>query len=200
LDRARSKGINSDIEGDPEYVGFHREDVDKYGYYFLFLRNFPRYAAEIWDSERADDMHLMPLKEKRKREKELAAEAEAEEESEVEETHPGTPGSAVNDSTVVQWNNIKRYTFDMRNIGQLMRINVKRSVKQVAKTSQKPKKCDPSEWDALPWDGVEKNLEDVPIHPCISRLWRALFSRENKTPLQKLMVALNSQSTSDSRS
>jgi hypothetical protein len=49
-------------------------------------------------------------------------------------------------------------------------------------------------------DGVEKNLEDVPIHPCISRLWRALFSRENKTPLQKLMVAVNSQSTSDSRS
>jgi hypothetical protein len=53
-----------------------------YGYYFLFLRNLPRYAAEIWDSERADHIHLMPLKEKRKREKELAAEAE--EESEVE--------------------------------------------------------------------------------------------------------------------
>jgi hypothetical protein len=88
----------------------------------------------------------------------------------------------------------------MRDLGQLMRINVKLSVKQVAKTSQKPNKCDPSEWDALPWDGVKKNLEYVPIHPCISRLWRALFSRENKTPLQKLMVAVNSQSTSDSRS
>jgi hypothetical protein len=162
------------------------------------LRNLPRYAAEIWDSERADYMHLMPLKEKRKREKELAAEAE--EESEVEETHPGTPGSAVNDSTVVQWKNIKRYIFDMRDIGQLMRINVKLSVKQVANTSPKPNKCDPMEWDTLPWDGVENNLEDVPIHPCISRLWRALFSRENKTPLQKLMVAVNNQSTSDSRS
>jgi hypothetical protein len=123
LDRARSKGINPDIEGDPEYFGFHQEDVDRYGYYFLFLRNLPRYAAEIWDSDRADYIHLMPLKEKRKREKELAAEAE--EESEVEETHPGTPGSSVHDSTVVQWKNIKRYTFDMRDIGQLMRINVK---------------------------------------------------------------------------
>jgi hypothetical protein len=128
-------------------------------------------------------MHLMPLKEKRKREKELAAEAE--EESDVEETHPGTPGSAFNDSTVVEWKNIKRYKFDMRGLGQLMRINVKLSVKQVATTSQKPNKCDPSEWDVLLWDGVEKNLEDVPIHPCISRLWKALFSRENKTPLQK---------------
>jgi hypothetical protein len=47
---------------------------------------------------------------------------------------------------------------------------------------------------------VEKNLEDVPIHPCISRLWRALFSRETKTPLQKLLVAVNNQSMSDSRS
>jgi hypothetical protein len=122
LDHARSKGINPDIEGDPEYFAFHQEDVDRYGYYFLFLRNLPRYAAEIWDSERADYIHLMPLKEKRKREKESAAEVE--EESEVEETHPGTPGSAVNDSTVVQWKNIKRYTFDMRDLGELMRINV----------------------------------------------------------------------------
>jgi hypothetical protein len=82
--------------------------------------------------------------------------AEAEEESDVEETHPGTPGSAVNDSTVVEWKNSKRYSFDIRDLGQFMRINVKPSVKQVAKTSQKPNKCDPSEWDALPWDGVKK--------------------------------------------
>jgi hypothetical protein len=31
-------------------------------------------------------------------------------------------------------------------------------------------------------------------------MWRALFSRETKTPLQKLMVAVNSQSTLDSMS
>jgi hypothetical protein len=76
LDRARSKGINPDLEGNPEYFGFHREDVDRYGYYFLFLKNLPSYAAEIWDSERSDYMHLMFLKEKSKREKELAAESE----------------------------------------------------------------------------------------------------------------------------
>jgi hypothetical protein len=88
----------------------------------------------------------------------------------------------------------------MRDLGQVMRINVKLSVKNVAKTSPNPNKCDPTEWDTLPWDGVEKNLEDVPIHPCISRLWRFLFTRETKTLLQKLMVAVNSQSMSDSRS
>jgi hypothetical protein len=107
LERAQSKGINPYIEGDPEYFGFHQEDVDRYEYYFLFLRNLPRYAAEIWDSEKADYIQLMPLKEKRKREKELAAEADKE--SDIEVTHPGTPESADHDSTVVQWKNIKKY-------------------------------------------------------------------------------------------
>jgi hypothetical protein len=88
----------------------------------------------------------------------------------------------------------------MRDLGKLMRINIKLSVKQVANTSPKPNKCDPLEWDALAWEGVEKNLNDIPIHPCVSRVWRALFSRENKTPLQKLMVAVNRQSTLDSMS
>jgi hypothetical protein len=62
LERQRSKGINPYIEGDPEYFGFHQEDVDRYGYYFLFLRNLPRYAAEVWDSEKAHYIYLMPLK------------------------------------------------------------------------------------------------------------------------------------------
>jgi hypothetical protein len=99
LDRARSKGLNPYIEGDPEYFGFHQEDVERYGYYFLFLRDLPCYATEIWDSDKADYIRLVPLKEKRKREKELAADAD--EESDVEETHPGTPESAVHDSTAV---------------------------------------------------------------------------------------------------
>jgi hypothetical protein len=95
---------------------------------------------------------------------------------------------------------VKKYTFDMRYLGQFMRINLKLSVKQVAKTIPKPNKCDQSVWDALAWEGLEKNLHDIPIHLCVSRMWRALFSRETKTPLQKLMVAVNSQSTLDSMS
>jgi hypothetical protein len=67
LDRARSKVIHPDIERDPEYFGFQQEDVDRYGYYFFFLRNLSRYSAEIWHSDRADYIHVMPSKEKRKR-------------------------------------------------------------------------------------------------------------------------------------
>jgi hypothetical protein len=88
----------------------------------------------------------------------------------------------------------------MRDLGQLMRITLKLSVKQVAKTSPMRNKCDPSVWDALAWEVLEKNLHDIPIHPCVSRMWRDFFPWEIKTPLQKLMVAVNSQSTLDSMS
>jgi hypothetical protein len=40
LELARYKGISPDIEGNPGHFGFHQEDIDRYGYYFLFLRNF----------------------------------------------------------------------------------------------------------------------------------------------------------------
>jgi hypothetical protein len=64
LERARSKGINTDVEGDPGYFGLHQVGVDSYGYYLLFLRNLPRYAEKIWDLDNADYLHLMPIKEK----------------------------------------------------------------------------------------------------------------------------------------
>jgi hypothetical protein len=123
--------------------------------------------------------------------------AEADKESGDEETPPGTPGPAGNESIKDEWKYVKNYTFDMRHLGQLTRINLKLSVKQLAKNIPKPNKCDPSVWAVLAWEGVEKNLHDIPIHPCVSRMWRALFSRETKTPLQKLMVAVNIQSTLD---
>jgi hypothetical protein len=125
-------------------------------------------------------MHFMPIKEKCKKERELAAEAN--EESEDEEIPPGTPGP----------DDVKKYTFDMRDLGQLMRIKLKLLVKHVAKTRPKSSKCGPSVWDALAWEGLENHLHGIPIHPCVSRMWRALFSWETNTPLQKLMVAVHS--------
>jgi hypothetical protein len=119
-----------------------------YGYYFLFLRNLPHYAEKILVLENADYMHLMPVKEKRKRERELAKEDK--EEGEDEDNPPGAPGTAGNEHVQYQWKDVKKYTFDMRDLGQLMRINLKLSVKHITKTSPKPNKCKPAEWDALP--------------------------------------------------
>jgi hypothetical protein len=62
LEHSRSKDINPDIEGDPGYFGFHQEDVDRYGYYFLFLKNLPCCAEKIWNLDIADYLHLMPFK------------------------------------------------------------------------------------------------------------------------------------------
>jgi hypothetical protein len=73
LECARSKGINPDIEGDPGYFGFHQDGVDRYGYYFLFLRNLPRYAEKMWVLDNAKYMHLMPIKEKHKTVSEVVA-------------------------------------------------------------------------------------------------------------------------------
>jgi hypothetical protein len=54
---------NTDIEKENK----EKEDVDRYGYYFLFLRNLPRYTEKIWDLYIADYLQLMPIKEKRKK-------------------------------------------------------------------------------------------------------------------------------------
>jgi hypothetical protein len=81
---------------------------------------------------------------------------------------------------------------------QLMRINLKLSLEHGIKMIPKPNKCEPAVWDALPREGQEKKLHDLPIHLCVSHMWKALFSLENKTPVQKLIVAVNSQSSSDS--
>jgi hypothetical protein len=155
LEHARSKGINPDIEGDLKYYGFHQDDVDRYGYYFLFLRNFPQYANKIWVSKNAEYMHLKPIKEKRKKDRDLAAEAE--EEIEDEENLPGAPRTAGNEQVKGQWKDINKYTFDMPDLGQLMRINLKLSVKHVTKTIPNLNKCEPTECDALPWEGMEKH-------------------------------------------
>jgi hypothetical protein len=69
LDCANAKGIHPIIEGDPEYFGFSDEDMDMYGYYFLFVINLPAYTKNIWVLENADYLELMPVKERQRQEK-----------------------------------------------------------------------------------------------------------------------------------
>jgi hypothetical protein len=114
------------------------------------LRNLSHYDENIWVCENAEYMHLRPIKEKRKNERELAAEAE--EEGEDKENHPGTAGTAENEHVQYQWKDVKKYKFDMRDLGQLMRINLKLSVKHVIKTSPKPNKCEPTVTSVSWWE------------------------------------------------
>jgi hypothetical protein len=45
--------------------------------------------------------------------------------------------------------------------------------------------------DAPPWENADKRMEDLPINPSIAQMWRCLFNNDEKTPLQKSMVTVN---------
>jgi hypothetical protein len=66
--------------------------------------------------------------------------AAADEESEDE----GTPGPAGNKNIHDEWKDVKKYIFDMRDLGHLMSINLELSIKHIPNASLKPNKCDPS--------------------------------------------------------
>jgi hypothetical protein len=76
-------------------------------------------------------------------------------------------------------------------LAPLMMVTLKITVKKFYNTAPMLAKCDPSIWDALPWDGIEKQMQDLPIHPNLSRMWMELFDRVDHIPLQKLMVEVN---------
>jgi hypothetical protein len=87
----------------------------------------------------------------------------------------------------------------MRDLVPLMKVNMKITVKKVDRKGSRPNKTIHSYWDSLPCDGVEKKSQDLPVHPCVLRMWKELFDRDNHTPLHKLMVAVNRGSSSLAR-
>ena len=103
-------------------------------------------------------------------------------------TAENVPGE---ENTKENWKDVKKYRVDMQKLVQLMKVNGKLSVKKAQMGAPKVNKCDHVEWDALPWDGPEQTLDDLPIHPPVLDMWKALFSRNSKTPLQKLMITVN---------
>jgi hypothetical protein len=54
LKKAVTGGINPKLNVDPRSIGFDPEDVDKYGYYALFVTNLPFYMQHIWQPETAE--------------------------------------------------------------------------------------------------------------------------------------------------
>jgi hypothetical protein len=79
----------------------------------------------------------------------------------------------------------------MKKLAQLIKVNLKITVKKVHKKAPKLAKCDPLEWDALPWDGTETKLQDLTLHPNMSHMLIELFDSVDHIPLQKLMVEVD---------
>jgi hypothetical protein len=102
----------------------------------------------------------MSSKERWKRERGFEAEEEEEEEDEddIEDDYSDTGDLTEEQHVEDPWKGGKKYTFHMRDLGQLMKINLKLSVKKVSKKSPKPNACDHVVWDALPRDGQEKGV------------------------------------------
>jgi hypothetical protein len=88
------------------------------------------------------------------------------------------------------WKNVKKYMIDMQQVVPLMKVHLKLTFKKVHNGSM-PNKAPPDHWDLLPWEGGEKKIQELPVHPCVYSMWHALFDGENPTPLQKVMVAVN---------
>jgi hypothetical protein len=59
LKKAVTSGINPKLNVDPRSIGFDPEDVDRYGYYALFVTNLPFYMQQIWGPETADFYELL---------------------------------------------------------------------------------------------------------------------------------------------
>ena len=184
LDRANRVGINPAVVGKPEYYGFDSEDVQKYGYYFLFVMNLPAYAESIWTTDNADYLNLMNAKERRAFIKQHAGEEEKDSSDEEEDEND-------------PWKNVKKFKLDMRFLNQLMKVTNKVTIKKTAKKTKAFSKCSWAEWDAIPWDpnAHETVLDDLPLKPTIAEMWKSLFDSKTKTPLQKIMVAVNRGST-----
>jgi hypothetical protein len=95
----------------------------------------------------------MSVKERRKREREM----ESEEENDSEDNDSGTWDLTEEPHVEDPWKDVNRYTFNIRDLGQLMKINLKLSAEKFSKKGPKSNKFDHLVWGALPWDDQEKN-------------------------------------------
>jgi hypothetical protein len=64
LKKAATAGSNPKLNVDPHSIGFDPEDVNRYGYYVLFVTNLPFYMHHIWGPEKADFYELLQPEEK----------------------------------------------------------------------------------------------------------------------------------------
>jgi hypothetical protein len=72
----------------------------------------------------------------------------------------------------------------------IFKVHTKLTVK-TTKRGQGAAKLSEKEFNALPWYGMERDLQNQFIEPKIDNLWNALFAEGTSTPLQTLMIKVN---------
>jgi hypothetical protein len=64
LKTAVTAGTNPKLNVDSHSIGFDPEDVDRYGYYALFVTNLPFYMQHVWGPETAEFYELLQSEDK----------------------------------------------------------------------------------------------------------------------------------------
>jgi hypothetical protein len=88
----------------------------------------------------------------------------------------------------------KLKTLEMNKSTKSTSVNTQRFSKLTVKATRRghsAAKLSDKEFNALPWNGMERCLQTQSIEPKIDNLWNELFAEGTSTPLQTLMIRVN---------
>jgi hypothetical protein len=77
------------------------------------------------------------------------------------------------------WKGVIPYKVDMKTLTSLMKVYNKLTVENT-KIGTSALNMPHEQRNALQGNVTEKKLEDLPIHPTISKIWKALFTKDEK--------------------
>jgi hypothetical protein len=188
LKKAVTAGINPKLNVDPRSIGFDPEDVDIYGYYALFVTKLPFYMQQIWGPETAELYELLQPEEKEQ--EDAAREARMEANVAASDTTGEYEEEANKGEDTEDSENEQEYKVDISKYSMIFKVHTKLTVK-TTKIGQGAAKLSDKVFNALPWYGLERHLQNQSIEPKIDNLWNALFAEGTSTPLQTLMIKVN---------
>jgi hypothetical protein len=176
-------GINPDLPILPSYIGFQEDDVQKYGYFLLFVMNLPLYAEAIWYNKIAYYRNVQPQEEqkklmnkKMKNMKKIYLDTESD--TANDDGHEAKESKDKKEIPATCAFSKERYCIqDMKLYKNLPPVFFKRTIKRV-KRGQGPYKTLTDVCDELPWDNGGNKMEDLPINPSIAEMWHCLFNNE----------------------
>jgi hypothetical protein len=155
LKKAVTAGINPKLNVDPRSNGFDPEDVDRYGYYALFVTNLPFYMQQIWGPETAEFYELLQPEEKEQEDTGREARTEANvavSDTTEEDEEEANEGEETEDS-----GNEQEYKVDISKYSTIFKVHTKLTVK-TTKRGQGAAKLSDKVFNALPWYGLERHL------------------------------------------
>jgi hypothetical protein len=185
LKKAVTAGINSKLDVDPRSIDFDPEDVDRYGYYALFVTNLPFYMQHIWQPETAEFYEILQPEEKEQ--EDAAREARMETDVAASDTTEEDEEEANEGEETEDSGNEQEYKVDISKYSMIFKVHTKLTVK-TTKRGQGAVKLSDKEFNVLPWYGMERHLQSQSIEPKIDNLWNALFAEGTPTPIQTLMI------------